>query len=143
MHLGFSMRQALRPRAFFTATLLTAALFAVPSFSLGFTQNNDAQTTTAADNSRQNKAAGSTADQQSNHRSDVTITREIRKSIIADKSLSTYAHNVKIITRHGMVTLKGPVKSNDEKQAVASKAEAIVGSSDMVKDELTVENSNN
>ena len=44
-----------------------------------------------------------------------------------DKSLSTYAHNVKIITQNGVVTLKGPVRSEEEKQAVEAKAKEIAG----------------
>jgi osmotically-inducible protein OsmY len=44
-----------------------------------------------------------------------------------DKSLSTYAHNVKVITQNGMVTLKGPVKSEEEKQAVETKAAQVAG----------------
>jgi hyperosmotically inducible periplasmic protein len=49
-----------------------------------------------------------TADQQKNNRSDLDLTRRIRRAIVADKSLSTSAHNVKIITQNGKVTLKGP-----------------------------------
>ena len=41
---------------------------------------------------------------------------------MADKSLSSYAHNVKIISQNGTVTLKGPVKSDGEKQSVIAKA---------------------
>ena len=59
--------------------------------------------------------------------SDRSITQNIRKSIIGDKSLSTYAHNVKIITRNGKVTLRGPVRSADEKTNVEAKAAAVVG----------------
>ena len=65
------------------------------------------------------------------------ITKKIRQSLIADKSLSTYGHNVKIITRHGEVILKGPVHSEDEKQAIASKAEEVAGSG-KVSNQLTV-----
>ena len=57
---------------------------------------------------------------------------------MADKSLSTYAHNVKIIAKDGSVTLKGPVRSEQEKQTIASKAESIVGSPDKVTNQLTV-----
>jgi osmotically-inducible protein OsmY len=64
-------------------------------------------------------------------------TAKIRKAIIADKSLSTYAHNIKIITANGAVTLKGPVKSDEEKQRVASVAATVV-SADKISDELTV-----
>jgi osmotically-inducible protein OsmY len=60
-------------------------------------------------NTRDRAASAQTADQQKNNRSDVTITRDIRRAIAADKNLSAYAHNIKVITQHGEVTLKGPV----------------------------------
>jgi osmotically-inducible protein OsmY len=68
-----------------------------------------------------------TADQQKENRSDRDITKQIRRAIVQDKSLSTYARNVKIITQNGQVTLKGPVRSGDEKRAVESKAAEIAG----------------
>jgi osmotically-inducible protein OsmY len=66
------------------------------------------------------------------------LTRKIRQAIIADKSLSVYGHNIKIITKGGSVTLKGPVQSQEEKQSIASKAESIVGSPDKVTNQLSV-----
>ena len=54
-----------------------------------------------------------TADQQKGNGSDLQITQQIRQAILRDKSLSTYAHNIKIITQNGQVTLKGPVRSDD------------------------------
>jgi hyperosmotically inducible protein len=92
---------------------------------------------TAPDNSNQNKNQNPTADNQSNVQSDRITTAKIRKAITADKTLSTYAHNVKIITLNGVVTLKGPVKSDGEKQKVVSMAANVV-SADKVTDELTV-----
>lgn len=80
----------------------------------------------APDNSASNKQHDVTADQQSGAASDRVITQKIRKALVSDKSLSTYAHNVKIITVNGAVTLKGPVKSDEEKQQVASKAAEVV-----------------
>lgn len=77
------------------------------------------------------------ADQQSNSSTDVELTRKIRQSLTQDKSLSTYAHNVKIITRNGVVELKGPVRSQSEKDTVEAKATEIAGAS-KVKNELTV-----
>jgi hyperosmotically inducible protein len=79
-----------------------------------------------------------TADQQKNNRTDLDLTKNIRKSIMDDKSLSTYAHNVKVISQNGTVTLKGPVKSGDEKKAVLSKAVAVIGSADKVVDQMSV-----
>ena len=58
-----------------------------------------------------------------------------------DKSLSTYAHNVKIITQEGQVTLKGPVRSEDEKKAVEQKAADIAGEN-KVNSELDVKAKN-
>ena len=95
-------------------------------------------TTTSPDNSAKNKAHSHTADQQSEATSDRMMTKKVRQSIVADKSLSTYAHNVKIITKDGMVTLKGPVPSEDEKSAIASKAAEVAGSPDKVTNQLTV-----
>ncbi|HZL27311.1 MAG TPA: BON domain-containing protein [Acidobacteriaceae bacterium] len=98
-----------------------------------------AQSSAQPDNSAQNKNQnpGGTADNQPNATSDRQTTANVRKAIIADKDLSTYAHNVKIITKGGTVTLKGPVKSDDEKQKVVSDAASVV-SADKVVDQLTV-----
>jgi hyperosmotically inducible protein len=78
-------------------------------------------------NQRDQGANQTTADQQKDNRSDRDITRQIRQAIVKDKSLSTYAHNVKIITQNGQVTLKGPVRSDDEKRAVEAKAAEVAG----------------
>jgi osmotically-inducible protein OsmY len=91
----------------------------------------------APDNTGNNKQQMTTADQQSNTAADREITQKIRKYLVADKSLSTYAHNVKIITRDGMVTLKGPVKSEDEKQKVVTTAAQVVDPG-KIDDRLTV-----
>jgi hyperosmotically inducible protein len=85
----------------------------------------------AADNTKTNErdraANEPTADQQKENRSDRDITQQIRQSIMKDKSLSTYAHNVKIITQEGKVTLKGPVRSEAEKNNIATKAVMVAG----------------
>jgi len=53
--------------------------------------------------------------------------RSIRQALMDDKELSTYAHNVKIITAAGQVTLKGPVRTEDEKRAVEAAAVKVAG----------------
>lgn len=88
-------------------------------------------------NQRDRNANQPTADQQQNSRSDRDITQQIRQSIVDDEALSSYAHNVKVITQHGQVTLKGPVRSDEEKQAIEAKATAIAGEG-KVNNELTV-----
>jgi hyperosmotically inducible protein len=57
--------------------------------------------------------------------------------LVSDKSLSTYAQNVKIIATNGLVTLRGPVRSKKEKTAIEAKAKAIAGVTD-VRNELTI-----
>lgn len=92
-------------------------------------------------NQRDQNANEPTADQQKNNRPDSDITQQIRQAIMKDKSLSTYAHNVKIITQNGQVTLKGPVRSDDEKRAVEAKATEIAGQNN-VTSELDVQPKN-
>jgi hyperosmotically inducible protein len=91
-----------------------------------------------ADNSKSNKVDPSnstaTADAQMNDSSDVSITQRIRKSLMADTSLSTYAHNVKIVTVNGHVTLNGVVRSEVERTTVEAKAVSVVGQSSVVND---------
>jgi hyperosmotically inducible protein len=103
-----------------------------------FGQDQNSPTNTSPDNSATNKAHMTTADQQSEATSDRMLTQKIRKAIIADKSLSMYGHNVKIITKDGAVTLKGPVHSDAEKQSIGDKAAEAAGGADKVTNQLTV-----
>ncbi len=95
----------------------------------------------AADNTKINQRdrdkSEPTADQQKETTTDRQLAQQIRKAIVKDKSLSTYGHNIKVIAQNGMVTLKGPVKSDEEKQAIESKAAQIAGA-DKVTSELQV-----
>ena len=102
--------------------LLGAALFAAPALP------QDAQPPAPA-NSKVNKQEreGDTADKQKMNPADRETARKIRSAIHDDKTLSTYAHNVKVIVQNGQVTLKGPVRSEEEKSAVETKAVAVAG----------------
>ena len=113
-----------------TLKLLSIAAFAVGVSCTGlFAQEPD--------NSKMNKQEKVTADKQKNNSGDIEVTKNIRQSIMEDKSLSTYAHNVKIITRDGAVTLKGPVRSEEEKKAIEDAAAKVAGA-DKVTSQLTV-----
>ena len=83
-------------------------------------------------NQRDRVEGAVTADQAKNNKPDREIMRDIRKSVVDDKSLSTYAHNVKIVSEHGKVTLKGPVRSEDESRTINSKAEQVAGAGNVV-----------
>jgi hyperosmotically inducible periplasmic protein len=89
-------------------------------------------------NKRDRDRSEPTADQQKSNVSDRDLTKRIRQSIMGDKSLSTYAHNVKVISQNGVVTIKGPVRSEEEKRAIEAKAMDVVGSGGKVNNELSV-----
>jgi len=109
---------------------LTQVMFST-LLGLGFVAMAQDSTPPAPDNSAVNvrdRAPGAmTAGQQSNSTSDVELTRRIRRAVVQDHSLSMLAHNVKIISTNGAVMVRGPVKTEEEKTAIANKAQAIAG----------------
>lgn len=112
--------------------LLSGLLMAVAAFSL--LEFSAAQNPDNTGMNRADRNGGQTADQQETDRSDRNLTDQIRKAIIADKSLSTDAHNVKVITREGQVTLKGPVRSENEKRTIEAKAVEVAGQDKVIND---------
>jgi hyperosmotically inducible protein len=86
---------------------------------------------TPADNTKANTRDRAkdavTADQQKENSSDRDLARKIRQSLMKDKGLSSYAHNVKVIAQDGQVTLKGPVRSDEESRSVEAKATEVAG----------------
>jgi osmotically-inducible protein OsmY len=85
----------------------------------------------APDNTRANKENASSdtrnADDQKENATDRDYAKRIRQSVMADKGLSTYAHNIKIVSVNGNVTLDGVVRSDEERNSIGSKAEAVAG----------------
>jgi hyperosmotically inducible protein len=96
---------------------------------------------TSADNTKVNKQDRSqsepTADNAKNNTSDRELMRQIRHDVVSDKSLSTYAHNVKIVAQGGKVTLKGVVHTDDEKKTIEDLARKHAGDAN-VTNEITV-----
>jgi osmotically-inducible protein OsmY len=83
-------------------------------------------------------SAQTTADQTAlTRKADRQLMQKIRKAVISDKSLSTSAHNVNITSQDGAVTLKGTVKSEEEKKTIEDKASEIAGAGKVTSD-LTV-----
>jgi hyperosmotically inducible periplasmic protein len=78
-------------------------------------------------NTRDRAKGAATADQQKENTNDREITQKIRRALMDDETLSTYAHNVKVITQDGRVTLKGPVRTAAEKRTVEAKATEVAG----------------
>lgn len=78
-------------------------------------------------NARDRGDAAKTADQQSNDPADVRVTQEIRRAVTGDDSLSMNAHNVKIVTVDGVVTLRGPVDTPEERARIGTMAHKVAG----------------
>ncbi len=121
-----------------TRKILFTGVLLLGCGTLVFAQNSAAQNSPDSDNTKVNQQdQNPNADQQPNNHSDRDLTLQVRQAIVSDKTLSTYAHNIKVITQNGQVTLKGPVRSQEEKSAIEAKAAAIAGDG-KVTSELTV-----
>lgn len=121
----------------FVARSVLVQLVLLGSLSLLWAQQEQVPADNTKVNQRDRNQNEPTADQQKENRSDRDLTERIRKVLMQDKSLSTSGHNIKVITQNGMVTLKGPVKSEDEKQKIEAKAAEIAGA-DKVTSELQI-----
>jgi hyperosmotically inducible periplasmic protein len=108
------------------------ALTAAVAFPAGVLAQQPPAPDNTKTNARDRQPAQVTADDQKNDRTDLQLTQEIRKALVADESLSTYAHNVKVIARKGKVTLKGPVRTADEKKVVETKAAKVAGADNII-----------
>lgn len=129
--------------------LVLGAMLCLPLLSQA-AQTPPAEPTAAAtgqdvDNSRLNQRdrdnATLTAGDQANDKSDIKVAADVRRAIVKDKSLSTSAHNVKLIARAGVVTLRGPVKDAGEKAKVEQIAGGVAGVK-QVKNDLDVKTDN-
>jgi len=117
----------MKPRA----VLLSLCVAGVMCLSVAAQQPQPDNTKT---NQRDRSATATTAGKAGNSAMDRELMQKIRKSLIADKSLSTYAHNVKVVAQSGKVTLKGPVRSEEEKRTVEAKAAEVAGAGNVVND---------
>jgi hyperosmotically inducible protein len=123
-----------------TNKLVLAALLAMPALMSGTFANaqSAASDAVAPDNTKSNKMTPSnrvaTADKQKNDATDLDLAKRIRQSVVSDSSLSTYAHNVKIVAVDGTVTLNGVVSTADEKMQISKKALSIAGAGHVVDD---------
>jgi hyperosmotically inducible periplasmic protein len=139
--LGNSGGPKMRSKALLlSASLLSGALVATAVTGSAFAQdstNNSppAAASSAADNSAQNQRdAGRqtlTPIDQSNKPADLKITRKIRRALVKDRELSTDAKNIKIVTIDGSVTLRGPVKTEQEKADIAAEAAGVAGAANV------------
>ena len=101
--------------------MLASVLTAAPIFAGEYDADNTGK------NARDRDDQTLTPGDQGQSAADREVTANVRKAIVADDALSMNAHNVKIITRNGVVTLRGPVKSASERSTVAAKAQKVAG----------------
>jgi osmotically-inducible protein OsmY len=119
------------------SSILVCILGVGLSVSSPLTESQTAPPDNTKVNKRDQDPSRPTAGQQKENRPDVETTRQIRRSITQDKDLSTYARNIKIITQNGNVTLRGPVRSEEEKKAIEAKANEVAGAGH-VKSEIQI-----
>ncbi len=121
-----------------------ALIMSVSAMGMVWAQQEPATTGQPPDNTKVNQRDRNqtepTADQQKENSSDRVLAKQVRRALVKDKSLSTYAHNIKVIAENGVVTLKGPVHSDQEKQAIEAKAAEAAGGADKIKSEIDVAN---
>lgn len=92
----------------------SAAAMSVPADNSGVNaRDRSSQTTTPFD--------------QPNDKADIKLAAAVRHAIVKDKALSMSAHNVKLVVAGGVVTLRGPVDSDDEKARVESVVQGVSG----------------
>jgi hyperosmotically inducible periplasmic protein len=113
------------------AILFLIAAFGFAACGRDRTSGDQSSQSKAPDNTARNERDRSgdtkTAGDQAENDADRAITQSVRQAITSDSSLSTDARNVKIISQDGNVTLRGPVKSEKEKQDIEAKAKQVAG----------------
>ena len=113
-----------------TAISVLALCSTTPSFAADPATTHEAKKSAPDDtgrNARDRDGSTLTPGDQGDSSADVATTRRIRQAVVADDALSVTAQNVKIVTLDGVVTLRGPVKSEEEKQRIASAAGKVAG----------------
>lgn len=119
------------------ALILSSALLG--TWGVSHAQNPPPAPNNSAVNVRDRNPDAITAGQQSNAKGDIELTSQIRRAVVKDDTLSMTAHNIKIVSSGGMVTLRGPVQTKREQQSIGRKARAIAGAKN-VDNQLEVEN---
>jgi len=122
-------------------TLLALACLGALSLDAFATDNEKAKPDNTATNERDRSGETKTSGDQSNNSADLKITQAIRRALMKDRELSTTAKNIKVVTANGQVTLRGPVKTAQEKAKVDQIARSAAGGA-QIDDQLEVKGSN-
>ena len=105
------------------------ALACLTAFGLAALTADDktAEPDNTATNQRDRSGETRTSGDQSNSSADLKTTQAIRQALMKDGGLSMTAKNIKIITASGQVTLRGPVKTAEEKARIDQLAKSAAG----------------
>jgi hyperosmotically inducible periplasmic protein len=119
------------------------ALTCLSAFSLAALAADDkkAEPDNTATNERDRSGETKTSGDQSNSSADLKTTQAIRQALMKDGELSTTAKNIKVITSNGQVTLRGPVKTAQEKSKIDQVAKSAAGGA-KIDNQLDVKGSN-
>jgi osmotically-inducible protein OsmY len=122
-------------------TLLALACLTAFSLAALAADHEKAKPDNTATNQRDRSGEIQTPGDQSNSSADLKITQNIRRALMKDSGLSTTAKNVKVITANGQVTLRGPVKTAEEKAKIDQIARS-AGGGVQIDNQLDVKGSN-
>ena len=122
-------------------TLLALACLSALSLAAFAADNEKAKPDNTATNERDRSGETQTSGDQSNSSADLKITQNIRRALMKERELSTMAKNIKVVTANGQVTLRGPIKTTQEKAKVDQIARSAAGGA-QIDDQLEVKGSN-
>ena len=120
------MRRQSRGHGAAAALLVGLAVTALGGFT-ACDRTSGAGADNTARNARDSSGKTVTPMAQSENEGDRAITQRVRKAVVDNDALSTNAHNVKIVTDNGVVTLRGPVDTAQEKNTVVAAAQMTPG----------------
>ena len=121
-------------------TLLVLTCLSALSLAALAEDNEKTKPDNTVTNDRDRSGETKTSGDQSNSSADLKITQAIRQALMKDRELSTTAKNIKVITASGQVTLRGPVKSAQEKAKIDQIAKSAAGGA-QINDQLDIEGS--
>ncbi len=121
-------------------TLLVLTCLSALSLSALANDNAKTKPDNTATNERDRPGETKTSGDQSNSSADLKITQAIRQALMKDSELSTTAKNIKVITANGQVTLRGPVRTAQEKAKIDQIAKSAAGGA-QIDDQLDVKGS--
>jgi hyperosmotically inducible periplasmic protein len=128
-----------------TKGLMKGIILALASLSVvslaAFAGNEKAKPDNTAINERDRSGETKTSGDQSNSSADLKTTQAIRQALMKDGELSMTAKNIKVITDNGHVTLRGPVKTAQEKAKIDQLAKSAAGGA-QIDNQLDVKGSN-